>query len=258
MFHNFSRNSKSDVRIVIGSHIRKRSAIGIGNLLAVEILFQEFFKCKSCVVGSNVKHTRIIPELSEVVTARWMRYTVIVIDLFLQSFVGWFEARGPRILGVLIAALIIDRIIHALGKRTIHAYLAGMKKKRGRAEIDQRTETLSGVLARATSGVSAVIIAFLLLPEFGVNVGSLFAGAGLLGLAVGIGAQNVIRDALAGLFCILEDQFGKGDRIRVAGVEGIVQEVTLRKTVLKDTTGARIYIPNSEMKIVVNKTQKTY
>lgn len=175
-----------------------------------------------------------------------------MIDRLLPTLVEWLEAHGPRILGVLIAVLAIDRIIHTLGKRTIRTYVATMEKRGKRVEIDQRTETLADVLDRTTSLVSIVIIAILLLPEFGIHIGSLLAGAGLVGLAIGIGAQNLIRDVLAGLFIILEDQFGKGDHIRVAGVEGIVHEVNLRKTVLKDAKGAHIHIPNSEIKIVVN------
>ena len=74
-------------------------------------------------------------------------------------------------------------------------------------------------------------------PEFGINASALLAGAGLIGLAVGFGAQSLVKDVIAGLFILIENQYGKGDVVTIAGVGGTVEDVNLRRTLIRDLDG---------------------
>jgi small-conductance mechanosensitive channel len=95
-----------------------------------------------------------------------------------------------------------------------------------------------------------------ILPEFGVNIGALLAGAGLVGLAVGFGAQSLVKDVISGLFILVENQYGKGDVVNVAGVGGVVEDVNLRRTVVRDLDGAVHSIPNGEVAVSSNLTRQ--
>ena len=95
-----------------------------------------------------------------------------------------------------------------------------------------------------------------ILPELGVNIGALLAGAGLVGLAVGFGAQSLVKDVIAGMFILVENQYGKGDVVNLAGVGGVVEDVNLRRTVLRDLEGAVHTIPNGEITVASNLTRQ--
>jgi len=100
-----------------------------------------------------------------------------------------------------------------------------------------------------------VVAAVMLLSELGINITPLLAGAGVLGVAIGFGAQNLIRDFLSGLFIFLEDQFNQGDVVEIAGRSGVVEEINLRRTVLRDLDGILHIIPNGEITISSNYTR---
>jgi small conductance mechanosensitive channel len=95
----------------------------------------------------------------------------------------------------------------------------------------------------------------LVLDELGVNLAPILAGAGILGLAIGFGAQQLVRDFLSGLFMLFEDQYGVGDRVGIGDVEGIVEAVSLRITTVRDESGTVWYIRNGEILKLANKSQ---
>lgn len=120
---------------------------------------------------------------------------------------------------------------------------------------EQRAVTLVG-LGRSVGTVLIVAAAlFMLLEEMGVAIGTLLAGAGVIGLAISFGAQSLVRDILSGLFILFENQFGVGDVIRTAGVSGTVEKMTLRIVVLRDIEGAMHVIPNGSITTVSNLTR---
>ena len=98
----------------------------------------------------------------------------------------------------------------------------------------------------------------MILPELGINATPLLAGAGLVGLAIGMGAKNLIQDYLSGLFILLEDQYRAGEKVKIAGMEGEVKNFNLRRTVLQDETGNAYYIPNSQVTVVLNLSRKQF
>jgi small conductance mechanosensitive channel len=118
-----------------------------------------------------------------------------------------------------------------------------------------RAEALGSILSSIASAVVFGIAFMLVLDEVGVNLAPILAGAGILGLAIGFGAQNLVRDFLSGLFMLFEDQYGVGDTVGIGDVEGTVEAVGLRITTVRDKTGVVWYIRNGEIQKLANKSQ---
>ncbi len=116
----------------------------------------------------------------------------------------------------------------------------------------QRTRTLGALLRSVSTIVIYGLAAMMSLAEFDVNLGPLIAGAGIVGVAVGFGAQSLVRDFLSGMFMLLEDQYGVGDVVDFDGTAGVVEEVKLRTTQLRDVNGTLWHIPNGEIRRVAN------
>jgi small-conductance mechanosensitive channel len=120
----------------------------------------------------------------------------------------------------------------------------------------QRAETVGALLASVASFAIWGIAALMVLGELGVELGPLLAGAGIVGVAVGFGAQNLVRDFLSGIFMLIEDQYGVGDVIDAGPASGTVEGVSLRTTRLRDIEGNVWHIPNGFIDRVANKSQE--
>jgi len=127
-----------------------------------------------------------------------------------------------------------------------------LQRQRGR----QRAEALGAVLKSAGSLVVYTVAIIMALAEFEVNLGPLIAGAGIIGIALGFGAQSLVQDFLAGVFMLVEDQFGVGDIIDVGEAAGIVEGVTLRTTKIRDVHGTVWWVPNGQIRRIGNKSQQ--
>jgi moderate conductance mechanosensitive channel len=170
----------------------------------------------------------------------------------LESFVHWIElagARGVRIVLTFIFALVLIRILKAFTNRIIQ-----VAKGQGRAALmhEQQTRTLAAIAYSA--GVAIIVVGAILvaLPEFGFNVTPVEAAAAVASLAFGFGAQNLIKDLINGFFIVSEDQFVIGDMIQLNNETGRVEYLTLRRTVLRNLSGALVTIPNSLVGQVAN------
>ena len=115
-----------------------------------------------------------------------------------------------------------------------------------------QVRTMAGVMRATGVTIIAAIIAMQFLAAIGVNLAPLLASAGVAGVAIGLAAQNIVRDMLNGIMILLEDQFNVGDTIRIAGVSGVVESMTLRKTSLRDGDGTLYVVPNSQITTVAN------
>ncbi len=119
----------------------------------------------------------------------------------------------------------------------------------------QRTRTLGAVLRSIMSMVIYGMAVMMSLGEFDVNLGPLIAGAGIVGVAIGFGAQSLVKDFLSGVFMLLEDQYGVGDVVDLGDMVGVVEEVNLRTTQVRDIRGTLWHIPNGEIRRVANLSQ---
>lgn len=120
----------------------------------------------------------------------------------------------------------------------------------------QRAQALGTVLRSVASLVIYLLAGFIALSEFGVDLGPLIAGAGIAGIALGFGAQTLVKDFLSGIFMLIEDQYGVGDVIDVGDATGVVEEIKLRTTRLRDVHGTVWFFPNGEIRRVGNKSQQ--
>ena len=166
----------------------------------------------------------------------------------------WLLQHGIRILIILVLGVglwfALKKILPLLLRRTI-----SRAKGESKEEIKKRTDTLNAVLMGVTKIVIAIIVIFMILDEVNIPIGPALAGLGVVGIAVGFGAQYLIRDLIAGFFVILENQYRVGDVAKVADIAGIVEEINLRKTVLRDLDGIVHHVPNGEIRVASNYTR---
>src|SRR5437588_5266293 len=162
--------------------------------------------------------------------------------------------RPLKILFIVIVAAIVGRLMARVARRTVEALAGAPAIRRTSGRADQRIRTLAGVsgsVARILVWTVALLIG---LDQLGLNLGPLIAGASIVGVALGFGPQILVRDFLSGFFILVEDQYGVGDRVTVAGSEGTVEDVNLRVTRLRAPDGAVWFVPNGEIRKVANTT----
>ena len=182
-----------------------------------------------------------------------------------------FVARPTRIVLVVALAWVISRLVRrairrfANGLGTVGADVvsaadrsAGTLLRTGgptTLRTAQRAETIGALLASVATFSIWTVAGLTVLGELGVDLGPLVAGAGIVGIALGFGAQNLVRDFLSGIFMLIEDQYGVGDVIDVGPASGTVEGVSLRTTRLRDVEGNVWHVPNGEIARVANKSQ---
>jgi small-conductance mechanosensitive channel len=175
-----------------------------------------------------------------------------------QKAWNWFSGSPVHIVVIIVVARIAQRI----GRRAI------TKAMNRLASVDlvhgpghpivrqkERARTTGTVLTSTLNAVIWVVALGMILGEFGLNLGPLIASAGVIGIAFGLGAQTIVRDVLAGLFMLIEDQYGVGDRIDVLEISGAVERVGLRITTVRDEAGTLWYLRNGEIMKVGNRSQ---
>jgi small conductance mechanosensitive channel len=176
--------------------------------------------------------------------------------------IGEFTARyagpGAKIAGLFLMAWIASRMIHRYIPKVRMRLVKVMQARRHEPdlELDKRAATLGGIF-RKTVVVSIWVVVFMMsLEEVGFNVGPLLAGAGVAGLAVGFGAQNLVRDVISGLFMLLENQVRVNDVAIINGTGGLVEQINLRTTVLRSLDGTVHIFPNGTINTLSNMTQE--
>jgi len=168
----------------------------------------------------------------------------------------WFMSTGIRVIVIIAVAvavyLICRPIIRSVIKRIVSHRMAGEDE----TEIQQRTNTLSSVLVKIVGIFILIIAVITILPEFGVNIMTLVTAIGVGGLAIAFAAQSLIRDFIAGFFILMEDHYGIGDVVSIAGVAGVVEDISLRRTVLRDLDANVHSVPNGKIELSTNMTKK--
>jgi small conductance mechanosensitive channel len=171
-----------------------------------------------------------------------------------KNITSWLTASGIKILGILIVLIILSQM-----SRWVVKWLERFvpeKDSLQAAEAKKRAQTLGNILRHVLLIVIFFIAILMILGELGIQLGPLLATAGIGALAIGFGAQGLVKDVISGFFIILENQYRIGDAIEVAGVSGLVESVSLRKTVLRDLEGRVHTIPNGEIKVVSNLSKE--
>jgi moderate conductance mechanosensitive channel len=165
--------------------------------------------------------------------------------------IEFLHVKAPKILLILVIAIFVLRLVHKLT-----AGMVALRVRRLPPGIrGQQIATLASVLNSVANFVVWFVAILTVLDLVKLNLGPLLASAGIAGLAIGFGAQTLVKDFINGFFVLLEDQYNIGDAVRMAGVKGTVEDMTLRRTVLRDDDGTLHTIPNSQVQIVSNMTR---
>jgi moderate conductance mechanosensitive channel len=176
------------------------------------------------------------------------RFLGRVLDEWIFDSQEFIRTRLPRLIVIAIIAFVLSRLLRLATSRMIRV------SEKSDAGLVRRAEvrTMAGVI-RATGLAIIAIIAFLqALDSMGFNLAPLLASAGVAGIAIGLAAQNIVKDMFNGMLFLLEDQFNVGDTVRLAGLTGVVESMTLRKTMVRDGDGTLYVIPNSQITTVAN------
>ena len=161
---------------------------------------------------------------------------------YLKSVQDWLQAHVPILLLIVVLTFILLKVATALTGR-LKALLA---RREGDIEYEKRSGTLSGVIHWLLRLVILAVAAFMLLSELGVPVAPVLTAAGVVGLAVGFGAQNLVQDFISGFFILLEDQVRVGDVVQIGDKGGLVEKVTLRMVILRDHGRQRSFHPQRQ------------
>ena len=175
-----------------------------------------------------------------------------------RNILEWLSGAPLRIVIVLVAAWISYSIGHRAVDRAINKLAtADLKPGPGVAKRQaERARTTGSVLNSILKAVIWIIAIGMILGEFGFNLGPVIASAGVIGVAIGLGAQTLVRDILSGIFMLIEDQYGVGDQIKVLDIEGVVEKVGLRITTVRDKDDVLWYVRNGEILVIGNRSQQ--
>jgi small-conductance mechanosensitive channel len=174
---------------------------------------------------------------------------------FQAGTVEFLLVRPLKIAAIVVAVVVLARI----GSRAVRRVVVGIHTRApllaGTARAQQRASTVGHALASLVRAVVWVVGGLLILDQVGLNLAPLLAGAGIAGVAIGFGAQSLVRDYLSGLFILLEDQYGVGDRVNVGtNATGTVEDINLRVTRVRSTDGTVWFVPNGEIRTVGNSS----
>ena len=164
--------------------------------------------------------------------------------------------RPFKIALLLVIGLALSRMGGRLVRRFVRSLSTRSPVHTASVRTEQRVSTLGDVLGGLLRAVVWIVVVLMVLGEVGVNLAPLLAGAGIAGIAIGFGAQSLVKDFLSGFFILLEDQYGVGDVINLGDATGTVEEISLRVSRLRSTDGTVWFVPNGEIKRVGNTSRE--
>jgi small-conductance mechanosensitive channel len=174
-----------------------------------------------------------------------------------QQLVDWATGPGLRIVLIFLAAVIASYLARRLIRVAVRPRILapGFEGSRDIEALHAREATVESFLIRSANTFIIFGAGMVILSELGINVTPLLASAGIVGVAIGLGAQTLVRDAIAGIFLLIEDHYDLGDRVRLNGIEGNVIEVSLRRTTIRGDDGAVHTIPNGAITVTTNLSE---
>jgi small conductance mechanosensitive channel len=176
------------------------------------------------------------------------RFLGKVVDAWAVDAQEFVHTRLPHLLVVVVIGFVLNRLLRLITARMIH-----MAEQHAPEPVRiSQVKTLAGVIRTTGLAIIGVIVGMQILDAVGINLAPLLASAGIAGVAIGLAAQNIVRDVLNGMLILVEDQFNVGDTVRLAGLAGTVEAMTLRKTTVRDADGTLYVIPNSQITTVAN------
>ena len=168
-----------------------------------------------------------------------------------ELIIPWLLSHGIKILFITIGTYILNRFLKHTIEKIVRTAVVSDKYLSKEAE-EKREDTLIRIFTWSSRIIILFITTLMILQEFGIPIGPILAGAGIIGIAVGFGGQYFIKDIISGFFFILENQYRVGDVVNFDGTGGLVEDISLRMTTLRDLDGTVYHIPHGEIKKVAN------
>ena len=182
-------------------------------------------------------------------------YNMVMSDYTLSFITDWVLNHGIKIIIIIFGAFIFLKASKVFFKKAISHYVAGAYHARSEEAKEKREKTLQAVFLSTIKVIIYLAAALIILSEAGIDTTPLIAGAGIIGLAFGFGGQYLMKDLISGFFIILEDQYRKGDVVKIADISGMVEDINLRRTVLRDLDGKEHHVPNGIIGTTTNMTK---
>ncbi len=178
----------------------------------------------------------------------------------LDTIVEVLRTNGLRILVILVVAIVALRVttllVHGVVKTLLDREATeGTAQELSAIEVEKRMDTLDDLIGRVVRAFIIMIAFIMVLSALDLDIGPAVAGLGVVGIAVGFGAQSLVRDYLNGALILIENQYSKGDVVSIAGVSGAVEDFSLRRTTLRDLDGVVHTVPNGEIRVSSNRTR---
>jgi moderate conductance mechanosensitive channel len=187
-----------------------------------------------------------MPDFSKHPWSDWLTFIhdVNAVEILEIVVLAFLAVRGARLLVRGVVETLVDR-----------EATEGTAQELSAAELKRRIDTLNALGSRVLQSFIVVIAAVMVLDKLTINVGPAIAGLGVIGIAVGFGAQSLVRDYFNGALILIENQFAIGDEVTIAGVTGTVEDFSLRRTTLRDDDGVVHTVPNGEIEVASNRTR---
>ncbi len=191
--------------------------------------------------------------LSHLAVMRWSlfredRFLGKVLDEWIADSQEFVHTKLPRLIVIAIITVFLSRVLHLIAFHMTRL----AEQRTGRASRLAEVKTMAGVIRATGLGVIGLIAGFMSLDVIGFNLAPLLASAGIAGVAIGLAAQTIVKDMFNGFLILVEGQFSVGDTVRLAGVSGVVEALTLRRTTVRDGDGTLYIVPNSQITTVAN------
>lgn len=236
-------------------------------LMLVGLIFNERFRKMIAKLQPSKWHQKAIVGITSVF---WIIEGIIILVVILafvamflesegvtpvisqQDLQSWFTDHGLNILVIIIVGIVLWFIVKQALPRLVRRAMARPKKGESQMGMRKRTDTLQRVFMGLARVIIIVLVIFMILSELDVAIGPVLAGFGIAGVALGFGAQWLIKDLIAGVFVLMENQYRVGDVVKIADVTGLVEDINMRKTVLRDLDGIVHHVPNGEIRVASN------
>ncbi len=184
-----------------------------------------------------------------------MRISLPLLEVTRHGANVWFIDHGTAVVGTLLFVFVAWMLVRRIVPRALRPAISRQMIGRPQVETDRRIETLTSVIVRTAEIVLTGFAVLTILPEFGFDIRAVLAGVSITSIAVGLGAQSLVRDAINGIFILSENQYARGDIVTLAGVTGTVEDVSLRRTLVRDIDGVQYTIPNGSVIVAANFTR---
>ncbi|SMO57866.1 mechanosensitive ion channel family protein [Solitalea koreensis] len=174
-----------------------------------------------------------------------------ILTSWIENLIPWLLSQGIKIIFIVIGGYVLNKVLKKFIEKTVRISVITDTRLSKHAQ-KKREDTLIRIFKGASNIVLLAIVVLMILQEVGVPIGPVLASAGIIGLAVGFGGQYLIRDIISGFFIILENQYRIGDVVDFEGTSGLVEDISLRMTTLRDLDGTVHHVPHGEVKKVAN------